>query len=135
VSDIERPAPQPDADSAPFWAATLEGVLLVQNCLDCERGIYYPRSVCPFCMSENLTWNPASGRAIINTFTIVHKAPPAFAGEVPYVVALVDLPEGVRMLTRIVGCEVGDVHIGMEVEVEFSPLTDVAALPYFHPVT
>jgi len=134
VADELRPTPAIDADSAPYWAATLAGELRLPQCDSCARFVFYPRSVCPYCMSMNLTWRSVSGLATVNTYAIVHKAPPGFTGEVPYAVALVDLDENVRMMTRIVDCPTEDVAVGMRVRVVFRELSDEAALPCFTPV-
>jgi hypothetical protein len=135
-----RMEPPVGADSAPFWAATRESVLLVQWCTDCDRGIFYPRSFCPMCGSSGsgLEWRTASGRATVYAITTEYK--PAATGATfsngePYVVALVDLEEGVRMMTNVVGCPTDDVHAGMAVEVTWEPLTDGRQLPLFTPAS
>lgn len=126
-----RPYPVPDGDTAPFWAAALEGKLCIQRCRECGRHVFYPRAVCPHCTAAGLEWVDASGRGSIHSYTVVHRAPEEFRDDVPYVVALVDLDEGVRMMTRITGCEPGQVEIGLPVEVDFQRLTDEIALPCF----
>ncbi len=131
---VQRPAPQPDADTAEFWAATLEGRLSIQRCRSCGRFVHYPRVACPWCMSRDLGFEDVSGRGTVYSYTTVHRAPAAFADLVPYVVALVDLDEGVRLLTRLVGVAPDAVTIGMTVQVTFQPLSDQAALPLFEPV-
>lgn len=131
--EVQRPTPQPDADTAEFWAATLEGRLRIQRCRSCERFVHYPRVACPWCMSRDLRFEDVSGRGVVYSYTTVHRAPAAFADEVPYVVALVDLDEGVRLLSRLVGLAPDAVAIGMPVQVTFRPLTDEAALPFFEP--
>ena len=85
-------------------------------------------------MSRDLLWELLSGLATINSYTVVHKAPPGFKDEVPYVVAMVDLLEGVRMMTRIVDCPIEQVAIGSQVRVVFRELSADAALPCFTPV-
>jgi len=83
-------------------------------------------------MSDVLEWMPVSGWGVVNSFTVVYLAPPGFEDQLPYVVALVDLDEGVRMMTRLIGCSVGDVRIGMPVQVEFTLLEkDDISLPTF----
>jgi uncharacterized OB-fold protein len=134
MTEEMRPTPAVDADSAPYWAATLEGRLLLPRCASCARFIFYPRAVCPYCMSRDLPWEQLSGLGTVYTYTIVHKAPPGFHDEVPYAVASVDLDEGVRMMTRIVDCPVEEVTIGSRVRVVFRDLSQDAALPCFTPV-
>lgn len=131
--EVQRPTPQPDADTAEFWAATLKGRLRIQQCRSCGRFVHYPRAACPSCMSRDLGFEDASGRGVVYSYTIVYRAPAAFADEVPYVVALVDLDEGARLLSRLVGVTPDSVAIGMPVQVTFHPLSDDAALPFFEP--
>ncbi len=86
-------------------------------------------------MSENLEWVKASGKAKVWTYAIHHMGPTkAYKGEPPYVVALVELDEGVKMMTNIVDCDPHDVKVGMEVEVVFDDVTDEVTLPKFKPV-
>ena len=131
----ERPTPIPDLDSAPYWEAAHRHKLLLQRCGSCERFRFYPRSHCPFCFSGSFEWELASGRGTVYSFTIVHRAPsPGFQNKVPYVLALIDLFEGVRMMTNIIECAPHDVEIGMPVEVVFEDLNDTISLPQFRPV-
>lgn len=98
----ERPVPQPDRVSAPFWDALAGGRFELQQCDSCARWVFYPRAICPHCGGVELTWRAASGRGVVYSFTVVHRAPEAFAAEAPYVVALVDLEEaGARIMTRV----------------------------------
>jgi len=131
--------PPVGAESGPFWEATREGRLLVQWCTGCDRGIFYPRSFCPRCSSPRaaLEWRTASGRATVYAAVVEHRPAAAgttFSGGEPYCVALVDLEEGVRLLTNIVGCPPEEVHSGMAVTVTWEPLTDGRQLPLFCPV-
>lgn len=128
-----RPGPTPTPVSRPFWDAAAEGTLLLQHCERCERVVFYPRHRCPRCWAAALAWRPATGRGVVASFTVVHKpGHPAFAADAPYVVALVDLAEGPRMLSAIRGCEPGRVRIGMPVRVRFAPTGD-HTLPLFEP--
>jgi uncharacterized protein len=124
----ERAFPVPDAVTRPFWDGVAEGVLRVQRCVACDRHLFYPRAVCPYCMASDLEWTEASGVGEVHSFTVVHRAPPDYRDEVPYVVALVDLDEGVRMMTRLVDVEPGAVTVGMRVEVV---MRGEPRLPYF----
>ena len=127
------PLPVTDGDTMPFWEGTRRGELRIQRCRACGRHVFYPRAVCPFCMSDELDWVRASGRGVVYSFTVVHRAPEEFQHQVPYVVALVDLEEGPRLMTRIVDVEPHAVHIGMPVEVTFRPVTEEIVLPCFRP--
>ena len=126
----EMPAyPQPDGDTQAFWDSIAHGGLRLQLCLHCKRHVFYPRSVCPHCSSTDLDWVESSGRGRVYSFTVVHRAPPGFAGA-PYVVALVDLDEDVRLMTRLVDVAPTDVTIGLEVELM---IRGEPPLPYFVP--
>jgi len=132
--------PPVGADSGPFWEATREGRLVLQWCTACEKAIFFPRSFCPLCGAAGsaLEWRPASGRATVQAATTEHKpgaTGASFSGGEPYVVALVDLEEGVRMLTNVVGCAPDEVHLGMAVTVTWEPLSDGRQLPLFKPTT
>ncbi len=135
MSDSSSHAPPvlpADGLSSPFWEATAEGRYLVQWCKRCERPIYYPRYACPACLSDALEWRPASGRGVVYAFSIVHTpAAPWMAGRMPYVAALVDLEEGVRVLTNIVDCDPAQVAVGAAVQIRWQPLDDGRALPWF----
>lgn len=128
-----RPVPQPTPETAPFWAATVAGRLSIQKCRACGEHIFYPRLVCTACMSDALDWVDCSGRGTVYAFTVVERAPGAFADMVPYVVALIDLQEGPRMMSWVRVDNVEDVHIGMPVSVIFDPLSETVALPVFVP--
>jgi uncharacterized OB-fold protein len=125
-------------DSGPFWEATRERRLLVQWCTACDRGVFYPRAFCPHCAAgrDALEWRTASGRATVYAAVVEHRPERAgarFSGGGPYCIALVDLNEGVRMLTNVVGCPPDDVHSGLAVTVTWEPLSDGRQLPLFRP--
>ncbi len=124
----QRPYPQPDDVTQPFWDGIAEGRLRLQRCASCGRHVFYPRAVCPHCSSAGLEWVDASGRGTLYSYSVVHRAPPGF--EAPYAVALVDLAEGVRMMTRLVDVAIDDLAVGqaLEVAIQGDP-----ALPYFRP--
>ena len=130
---LTRPIPVPDGDTMPFWEGTRQGELRIQRCRACGRCVFYPRAVCPNCMSDDLEWFRASGKGVVYSYTVVHRAPEEFRDEVPYVVALVDLKEGVRMMTRLIDVDPAEVRIGMGVEVVFRAVTEDIVLPYFRP--
>jgi uncharacterized OB-fold protein len=131
MAEYTRPLPVPDGDTRPFWDAAKQHRLVLQRCLDCEKAIFYPRAVCPHCMSDRIVWFDATGRGTIYSFTVIHRAPAQFADGVPYVVALIDLAEGVRMMSNVVDCPPSDVRIGAEVEVVFDDVTPDISLPKF----
>ncbi|MFI1889032.1 Zn-ribbon domain-containing OB-fold protein [Streptomyces jumonjinensis] len=127
-------APEIDAFTRPFWDAAGRGVLLIRRCLACARAHHYPREFCPYCWSEDVDWETASGRAVLYTWSVVHRNDlPPFDARVPYTAAVVDLDEGPRMMTELVGCEEGAPVIGMALEVAFRTEGDGIAIPLFRP--
>lgn len=116
-----RPQPQPDPDSAPFWEGLAEGRLLLQQCRACARHRFPPAETCPHCRSAEAEWRPAAGTGRVYSWIVVRHPIPAevFADEVPYVVALIDLDEGVRIVSNLVGIEPEAVRDGMPVRVVF----------------
>jgi uncharacterized OB-fold protein len=132
---VERPIPVPDAATAPYWSAANEGRLVLPRCTDCSRWHFYPRALCPHCSSDKLEWQSASGRGEVYSYTVVHRAPsPAFAAEVPYVVAIVELEEGPHLMTSVTGCAPDAVSIGMPVRAAFRRVAEDTQLPVFEPV-
>lgn len=127
----ERPFPVPDRDTAPFWEGTRSGELRIQRCAACGRHVFYPRAVCPHCMSDRLEWVRASGRGTVHTFTVVHRTTDEFSADLPFPVGLVDLEEGVRMMARL---DVREPVVGMPVEVFFERVDDQLSLPHFKEV-
>jgi uncharacterized OB-fold protein len=131
---MERPIPVPDAATAPYWSAANEGRIVLPRCAECGRFHFYPRALCPFCSSDKLDWTQCSGRGTVYSFTVVHRAPsPAFAAEVPYVVAIVELDEGPHLMTNVTGCAPDAVRIGMKVSAGFRRVADDTQLPVFEP--
>ncbi len=131
---LARPVPVVQPWARPFWDAAREHRLLLQHCADCDQPIHYPRIACPHCGSPRLDWRPASGRASVYSYTVVvSNAPSAFLDDMPYVVAVVELEEGVRMLSNIVGCDADRLRCDMAVEVVFEKLNDEFTLPKFRP--
>jgi hypothetical protein len=128
-----RPAPVPDADSAPYWAAAHDGRLVVQRCERCGAHQLYPRDRCLACRGP-VAWVEASGRGTVYSFTVIRQnyARP-FRDWIPYVVALVDLEEGPRLMTNIVGSAPEDVHVGQAVRATFEAVSDDAGIALFTP--
>lgn len=126
-----KPVPTIDPDSAPYWQALQEGRLILKSCSDCGKSHFYPRELCPHCHSDQLSWIDASGAGEVYSYTVCRRpAGPAFAEEVPYVVAIIELDEGPRMMSRIL-CEPELVSIGQRVTVRFEHQSDELTLPMF----
>ena len=129
-----KPLPRIDEESRGFWEACARHEIYLQRCRGCGATRFYPRVLCPVCLSSATDWVRASGKGTVYTFTVTHQnQAPGFREEVPYVLAVVELAEGVRMMTNIVGCPPEDVRIGMPVEVVFEDVTPEVALPKFRP--
>ena len=131
-----RPEPPESDASQPFWNATRVGQYLLQWCTHCELAIHFPRAVCPHCLGDALEWRPSPGRGVVYAVTVEHRAQdPRMRSRVPYAVALIDLDEGVRVMSNVVGCEPDDVRVGMVVTIDWEPLPDGRRLPQFTPVS
>jgi hypothetical protein len=135
MKEYKKPLPVPQPWSKKFWEGAKQHKFLIQYCKDCGKKIFYPRKFCPECWSGNLDWSESKGRGKVNTFTIaMSNVEERFAEDIPYVLALVYLDEGIRMMTNIVDCKPEEVKIGMEVEVVFKDATEEFSLPAFRPV-
>jgi uncharacterized OB-fold protein len=119
----------------PFWEATRRHVFLLQWCTECEQPIFYPREACPLCLGTSIEWRPASGEGRVYAVSVQHRPPMPlpFYSEGPYAVALVDLAEGVRVMSNVVGCPPEEVVVGMPVALTWEPLSDGRNLPQFAP--
>ena len=119
----------------PFWEACRRHELLLQRCGRCDSFWFPPSAVCPRCLSESWGWEPTSGKGTVYSFVVFHRPyHPGFADEVPYVVAIVELEEGPRLPTRVVGVACDDVRCDMPVEVVFDDATETVTLPLFRPM-
>ena len=133
-----RPQPRfPEADSAPFWDATKRHELTYQTCDRCGDVIFYPRRHCPRCGGAESTWRPSSGMGTVYTFSVVMQSRnPAFQDLVPLALAYVDLDEGFRLMTNIVGVDdpTTDIVCGMRVKLRWEDQgEDGVSLPLFEP--
>ncbi len=126
-----RPAPVPDPDSAPYWAAAHDGRLVVQRCENCGTYQLYGRDRCLVCRGP-VVWVEASGKGTVYSFTVIRQnyARP-FRDWIPYVVALVDLVEGPRVMTNLVDCAPEEVAIGLAVRARFEPVSEEAGIALF----
>jgi uncharacterized OB-fold protein len=132
--EATRPEPPVSDVSQPFWDATRARQFVLQWCVTCDRPVFYPRAVCPGCLGDRLEWRPSRGDGLVYAVTVEHRPQDRrLASRAPYTVALVDLDEGVRLLTNIVGCDPATVTVGMPVAVAWEPLSDGRQLPVFTP--
>jgi uncharacterized OB-fold protein len=133
VVSWDKPIPGGGNVIEEFWSAAAEGRLLIQRCPACGARQFYPRLVCATCAAEP-EWEETEGTGVVHTFTIVRQngARP-FNDEVPYVVAIIELPEGPRMMGNITGCEPEDVTVGMRVKAYAAKIEDGVAVPLWEP--
>jgi uncharacterized OB-fold protein len=129
---VPLPAVEPTrtADDDPFWAAAAEGRLVLPRCRACSTYIWYPRATCPRCHATDAEWVPGSGRATVYSYTVNTRAFGPWADRTPYVIAYVELEEGPRVLTNIVGTDPGSVHIGQAVAAAFEPAGSTQVLRF-----
>ena len=130
----QKPLPVASPESARFWQGAKEHRLLIPHCNACKKFWFPPSRLCPHCLSDDSDWESVSGHGKIYSFVVFHRVyHPAFAGEVPYVVAIVELEEGPRMLTNIVGVPVDQVRCNIPVGVVFDDVSAEVAVPKFTP--
>ena len=117
---MNRPLPEPTELSRGFWEAAGRRQLVAQRCSECRRWRHYPQLRCPFCHSKAWNWEPLSGRGTVYTFTITHQAFHAYwQDRVPYAVAIIELEEGIRMVSDFHTEDIELLRIGTRVEVIF----------------
>ena len=134
MSDYAKPIPTPSEDSQPYWEAARNHELKLQQCRECSAFRFPPAEVCSECTSEAYDWKPVSGKGRVFSFVIYHRAyHPGFQDEIPYVVGVIELDEGARMLSNVIGCKPEEVRCDMPVEVAFEDITEEMSLPKFRP--
>lgn len=133
--DISLPAPLANADSQPYWDAARESRLVIQRCKACGGKHFLSRYQCPSCWSDQLEWIESQGAGSVHSFTIIRRAPMAnFKARAPYVVALIDLDEGPRMIANVIGEDALQVIIGDRVKVTFEERGEGDMVPQFNRV-
>jgi hypothetical protein len=132
MADYKKPLPHPTAVSMPFWQAAKRHELQIQRCGKCGAHVFYPREVCPDCLSSDLSWVKVSGKGTLYSYTVA-QAPthPAFAADVPYVIAIVELAEGPHITTNIVGSKPEELQVGIPVVATFDDVTPEITLVKF----
>jgi uncharacterized OB-fold protein len=130
--EVRRPLPRIDEENRWFWEGCARHELWLERCGACGELRYYPRGLCPACLSSSVRHVQASGRGRVYTFTVTHQnQTPGFREQLPYVMAYVELEEGPRVLTNVVGSSPEEVTIGMPVTVEFEDIDEGTSLPRF----
>ncbi|KAG0772744.1 hypothetical protein G6F22_015476 [Rhizopus arrhizus] len=132
MDHVQRPLPQPTRVTQPYWDAAKEGRLVIQQCGCCKARQFYPREFCTACLSDSIEWIESAGQGTVYTYTINRRPSNAALSEkVPYVVAMIDLDEGVRMMANIIDSPPEAVRIGSRVCVCFEQASPEIALPQF----
>lgn len=132
----KKPLPRVDEESRGWWEALARHELYVQRCRDCGTLRLPPRALCTKCLSSAVEWKRATGRGTVYSFTVTHQnQAPGFRESLPYVLAIVELAEGPRIMTNVVECPVDQVRIGMPVEVVYDDVTPEITLAKFRPVS
>jgi hypothetical protein len=132
MSPSGKPLPVPTPESQPYWDGAKEHRLRVQRCSACAHHQLYPRRLCTRCGAPDPAWVDACGRGAVESFTVVRRAiHGAYALEVPYVVALIRLEEGPRLMSNIVECVPEAVRMGAEVDVVFEARSPAITVPQF----
>lgn len=135
MEDYMKMLPIPDGDTEEFWKGCKRHELLIQRCKSCGIYRFYPRPICSNCSSMEWGWVKSGGKGQIYTFVVFHHAfHPSWQEELPYVVAVIELEEGVRLIARVVECSPQKVQIGMKVEVVFNDVSEEITLPQFRPI-
>jgi uncharacterized protein len=133
MSESKRPLPLPTPETKHFWEGTQAGEIRLQRCDDCSKVYFPPRPFCPGCASRKVSVFKASGKARLFSYVIHHRPAPGFTP--PYAIAVVELAEGPRMMTNIVGCEQTPeaLQLDMPLEPQFERMNDEITLPLFRP--
>ena len=127
-----KPLPEPSIDSQPYWDGLKEHRVMLQQCADCGAVRHYPRPMCGECHSMNVDWVEASGRGVLYSWTVAHHPfHIGFRGETPYILALVQLDEGVRIQSQLLDANIEELKLGLAVEIVFGQATEDVVLPYF----
>ncbi len=136
TTEYKKPLPRPGnpALTKPFWDAAKKHHLVLQRCKACSNLFFYPREVCPRCLSPELEWVPVSGKGRVYSYTIVHQPQhPAFEPDSPYIFAMIQLDEGPRMVSNMVDCPLDQVKVDMPVVAVFDAVTPDWTLVKFKP--
>src|SRR5262245_40658614 len=133
MAESIRPLPIPTPETQPYWDGTRAGELRLQRCDDCSHVYFPPRPFCPQCAARKVSVFRASGRARLHSYVIHHR--PAAGFTPPYAIAVVELAEGPRLMTNIVGCPQTPeaLVLDMPLEVVFEAQSETIALPLFKP--
>jgi uncharacterized protein len=132
---VKKPKPRPAPESLPYWQAAREHRLALPKCDECNKFWFPPSRTCPHCLSSTFSFQNVSGKGKVFSFVTFHRVyRPAFSEDVPYVVALIELDEGPRLLSNIMGISHDEVRCEMRVEAIFDDYDEEISIPKFKPV-
>jgi uncharacterized OB-fold protein len=135
TADYRKPLPDVSGPTRPFWEAARQRRLALQRCRGCGAHRFPARDLCSRCLSRDVEWVTVSGRGSIFSWAVMHQVyHPGFADQVPYAVVVVELAEGVRLVSNLLDCSVDEIRAGLPVEVVFDDVTPDVTLPKFRPV-
>ena len=134
AEQYRKPLPVLLPESAEYWQAARRHELVFQKCRSCRQEIFFPRLICHKCLSGDLEWFKSTGQGIVYSYTIIHQVShESFAPDVPYVYAIIELEEGIRMISNIINTDPSKVRIGMNVKVVFEDVAAEITIPKFEP--
>lgn len=135
MAEYLKPLPAITPLNQPYWDGLKHRELKMQRCDSCQKVWYPPSPFCPRCWSRKFTWSKLSGRGRVSSWVVFHQAYfKGFAGEIPYNVAEVELDEGPRLMTNLVGVANDAIRSGMRVEIVYDDATEDLTLAKFKPV-
>ncbi|MQF83072.1 hypothetical protein FIM02_02790 [SAR202 cluster bacterium AD-802-E10_MRT_200m] len=135
MTQNSRPIPSPTPETQKFWESCRQQAMELPQCQSCGEFHFYPRSICPYCWSVDLKWVKSTGFARLYSYVISHRAPAGFESNVPYVIAVVELDEGIRMMTNLVEIAPNpcSLSIGMPLRISYQEISESITLPNFSP--
>jgi len=134
MPEYNKPIPVPSAESQAYWDGLRDRKLLMPRCDACGKYWFPPSLLCPHCNETKWTWTSTSGRGRIFSYVVYHWVyHPGFAEEVPYAVAVIELDEGPRMVSNVIGIAPDKLACDLRVQVVYQPITDTITLPKFKP--
>ncbi len=132
MADYAKPLPKPDHDTRPFWESCKAHAMALQRCAGCGRSRFPPRLTCPHCLAEEAAWTPVSGKGQVYLSLVMFRPyGPAWEGDVPYNLSMIELDEDVRLWSNVVGCDPEAVQIGDRVAISYDDVTPEFTLPRF----
>ena len=134
MAELARALPRPTPETKPYWDGLKDHKLLIQRCNSCKRAYFYPRPFCPKCFTFDVQWFEASGKAKLYSFVINHRPAPGFGPE-PYVIAIVELDEGPRMMSNLIGIDPdpNKIRCDMRLQIAYEDVSGEITRPKFRP--